>query len=242
MEKTYTDDFYRKRYERTKNEANLVLDRLLSVIPLPTSVIDIGCGVGTWLSIFKERGTMHVLGVEGGWVNKDYLILDSSEFMEANLEKKIAIDQRFDLAISLEVAEHLSPSVADQFIEGLTSLSDCILFSAAAPFQGGSNHVNEQPIDYWREKFESQGYVGFDFIRPYIWNDKRIGVWYRQNVVFFVSVDKLNSIEGLNIFPSANFYMHPDIFMDKILEAQTLKGSWRLFRKAFRNKIFSFLK
>lgn len=152
---------------------------------MPVSAIDVGCGVGTWLSVLKEKGVVNILGIEGSWVNRHYLVIESSEFLEANLEEGISIDKKFDLAISLEVAEHLSSSVADQFVKNLTELSDYILFSAAPPFQGGSNHINEQPIDYWREKFECQGYISLDFIRPYIWNDQRIGAWYRQNVIFF---------------------------------------------------------
>lgn len=238
----YNEEFYRVRYEQTKVAASIILDRLLSIIPMPVSAIDVGCGVGTWLSVLKEKGVVNILGIEGSWVNRHYLVIESSEFLEANLEEGIPIDKKFDLAISLEVAEHLSSSVADQFVKNLTELSDYILFSAAPPFQGGSNHINEQPIDYWREKFECQGYISLDFIRPYIWNDQRIGAWYRQNVIFLVNHTKLNKIKHFSESSPANFYMHPDIFMGKLIESQTVKGAWKLFRRAIRRKIRSLMK
>lgn len=107
-------------------------------------------------------------------------------------------ERRYDLAISLEVAEHLPPHRAKNFVGLLTDLSDFILFPAAIPFQGGKNHVNEQWQDYWTELFESHAYILFDFIRGKIWKDDRIPPWYRQNILFFAQKDKASQIKATN--------------------------------------------
>lgn len=55
---------------------------------------------------------------------------------------------RFDLAISVEVAEHLPKEAAETFIDNLVSLSDEVVFGAAYEHQGGVNHLNEQKHIY----------------------------------------------------------------------------------------------
>ena len=63
---------------------------------------------------------------------------------QRDLAQPLQIDRRFDLALSLEVAEHLPPECGSEFVQTLTDLSSVILFSAAIPFQGGTDHLNEQ--------------------------------------------------------------------------------------------------
>ncbi len=119
----------------------------------PQSVVDVGCGNGTFLSVFLENGIKDILGLDGGWVNRSELYIDGAFFLEKDLEKDLSINRKFDMVLCLEVAEHLSGDVADNFINNLTNLGDIIIFSAAIINQGGQNHINEQPFDYWIEKF-----------------------------------------------------------------------------------------
>ena len=109
----------------------------------PKSVVDFGCGVGTFLKAFTEKNINNVLGLDGPWADKNLMAnyLELENFKEVDLEKEIILDQKYDLAISLEVAEHLSESSADTLVKNLIQSSDVILFSAAIPFQGGQNHV-----------------------------------------------------------------------------------------------------
>jgi hypothetical protein len=94
---------------------------------------------------------------------------------------------RFDLAVCLEVAEHLPASSAEAFVKFLTGLAPVVLFSAAIPGQGGTNHINEQFLSYWVKLFSQSGYHPLDVIRPIIWNDERVPFWYRQNIILFAN-------------------------------------------------------
>jgi hypothetical protein len=94
-------------------------------------------------------------------VNKNRLKIPKECFAEVELDKGISVDRKYDLAISVEVAEHLPPNAADIFIESIVKASDIVLFSAAIPFQGGTNHINEQWPEYWNKLFNKNGYYRF---------------------------------------------------------------------------------
>jgi SAM-dependent methyltransferase len=178
----------------------------------PQSVVDIGCGIGTFLHLFKKEGVPKVLGVDGPWVNKELLhkYIDPEEFLEQNLEEAINLKQQFDLAISLEVAEHLSEKAARQFVKSLVNAGKRVLFSAAIPLQGGQNHINEQWLSYWEKLFQQEGYELYDVIRPLFWENDKVFSWYKQNMVLFAPkgeewTEKMASFHGKNI-------VHPDLF------------------------------
>jgi hypothetical protein len=51
--------------------------------------------------------------------------------------------KRFDLAISLEVAEHLPEGSAGALVSTLIEAAPVVVFSAAIKGQSGTNHINE---------------------------------------------------------------------------------------------------
>lgn len=189
----YDENFYRAQKDGSYRSAELTIPKLLNYIPKPKTVVDVGCGLGTWLAVFKQRGA-EVIGVDGAYVNKDMLYIDKEEFFEADIENESveAKGQRFDLAVSLEVAEHLSEKRSSSFVKDLTSLSDMVLFSAAVPMQGGTNHINEQWQSYWAELFADEGYVCLDCIRPQIWGENEIKVEYKQNILLYVNENAIS--------------------------------------------------
>ncbi|HEY3302551.1 MAG TPA: methyltransferase domain-containing protein [Candidatus Binatia bacterium] len=117
-ERPYTSDFYRKQAPDSLRSAEEIVPLVLDLIQ-PKSVIDIGCGVGTWLSVFKEDGVEDVFGVDGAWVDKALLEIPEKQVSSFDLEKPFRIDRQFDLAMSLEVAEHRPIESAETFVDSL---------------------------------------------------------------------------------------------------------------------------
>ena len=150
------------------------------------SVIDIGCGMGTWLSVAKKLGKK-IQGVDGIEIDKNLLYIDEKEIIIQDLREKLALNKKFDLAICLEVAEHLPMQAADIIIETITEHSDFVLFSAAIPHQTGDHHINEQWPVYWQKLFERKGFYPFDILRPHFWNNVNIDWWYRQNMLIYTN-------------------------------------------------------
>ena len=177
---------------------------------IPRSVVDVGCGTGTWLHVCKESGVGTILGIDGDNVDLNSLHIDRTEFKSFDLTKPLALDQAFELAICLEVAEHLPEASADQLVDTLCRLSDRILFSAAMPEQGGQNHLNEQFFDYWKDKFNQRGYLCRDAFRNTIWNDTRVDAWYRQNMYLVEKVQNTPVTQE-----PINSYYHPEIYLHK---------------------------
>lgn len=223
--KIYNDSFYRNRNLETRYSANKIEAIILKYFQVQ-SAVDVGCGVGTWLNELRKHGVERVKGLDGDYVNRNYLVISKDEFIPTDLSNKITLNEKFDLAISLEVAEHLKPSRAKGFVEDLCRLSDVVLFSAATLKQGGDDHVNEQRLSYWINKFNNQGYDVIDIIRPQIWNDRKIPVWYRENIVVFVNRTKKECILREEIkSPPIYDMIHPDLYEIKMREYEELKNS-----------------
>lgn len=247
--KNYQDNFYNVHLEDSLNSAKEVIPVILKYIT-PKSVIDVGCGIGTWLSIWKEYGVNNITGVDGSYVISENLLIDKKDFIAANLEKGFNLNQQFDLVSSLEVAEHIKPEHAEIFVASLCDLGDIILFSAAIPGQDGTLHLNEQYPDYWIQLFAKHGFTPYDCIREHVWNNEKVSLWYRQNSMFFIrnsSVDKYSNItkECRKILS----IVHPGIYDLKTKNVEyyerILKNpytSLRYFMSKYRQKIKTNLK
>jgi len=175
----------------------MVIVPLVIELLRPRRVVDVGCGDGTWLSIFEENGVEDILGIDGAYAKKS-LRIPETQFLAADLEQPLRLRRQFDLVVSLEVAEHLPADSAETFVGSLTSLGQFVLFSAAAPFQGGTGHLNEQWPDYWAELFGKKGYVAVDCIRKKVWKNDRVEWWYAQNMLLFARRDCLESYPALS--------------------------------------------
>ncbi len=182
----YDSMFYLKNQYASICSAQQIFVKLYPVIP-HESVVDFGCGTGTWLWVAKACGTKKVLGLDGPYVPKPLLLIEDSEFRACDLERKVDLDKKYALAMSLEVAEHLSEESADVFVESICNSADVVLFSAAHPGQGGDHHVNEQPAAYWVKKFAKHQYQMIE-IRSFFENNKKILPWYRENIMLFVKM------------------------------------------------------
>lgn len=179
-----------------------------------SSVVDVGCGTGTWLAVFAKYGVEYI-GIDGGYVNRSLLHINEDNFKCFDLNNKFSLNKKYDVAICLEVAEHLEVKSATLFIECLSSLSDLVIFSAAIPCQGGQNHLNEQYPEYWLSIFESIGYYLVDDIKSDIWGNSNVEWWYQQNIMI---LQKTSIKEKRRLF----FGIHPELYKNKIEEIKKL--------------------
>jgi len=194
-ERVYSKQFFEHIRDESVNSARGAAPKILQIHPA-RSVIDVGCGVGTWLKVFHDLGVARIAGLDGDYVDRSQLTIPAACFVGCDLLEPIDIadvyrqlgnPERFELTLSLEVGEHLPPGRATSLVADLCALSDVVLFGAAIPFQGWQRaHVNEQWPSYWADKFLQNGYDAFDALRPLIWSLPEVVYFYKQNALFYV--------------------------------------------------------
>jgi len=223
----YDDQFYSDQVRGSRRSAQQVVGLVLSLIE-PRSVVDVGCGLGAWLSVFGENGVNELTGLDGDYVDANKLLIPRERFFPSDLTRRISHRSRYDLVVSLEVAEHLPASRATSFVQDLVALGPVILFSAAIPGQGGVHHVNEQWPEYWRDLFARHDYVPIDCLRRRLWTNERVQVCYRQNMMFYVSRAHLANVPRLAHEQERNdltpFSMvHPHLFRECLARPLNLR-------------------
>src|SRR5262249_12356463 len=137
----------------------LVVERLR-----PASVVDVGCGSGAWLNVFRERGVAHLVGVDGPYVEPEALRIRPEEFVARDLRQPFRLDQEFDLAISLEAAHYVPEEQAPTLVESIASLAPAVLFGAAIPHQSGGPARNRQWPAWWADLFARHGFRADDWL------------------------------------------------------------------------------
>lgn len=180
--------------------------------------MDFGCGQGAWLLEAQALGVKDLQGLDGDWVDSNAMRSAGVKFRGMDLAAKPDLERRFDLAMSLEVAEHISPEHSETFVGGLCSASDVVLFGAAVPDQGGTQHVNEQHQSYWASLFKARDYRCYDIGRRSLWDDRNVDVWYKPNTFLYVKSGALPALESrLGKFEPVIFDMvHPDLYAGRL--------------------------
>ncbi len=184
----------RSEFERQQQRSRVAAEAIIPLVLRATgarSVVDVGCGVGTWLAACAKHGIEDYLGIDGYHVDADLLQIPRDHFRMADLRQPFKIERFYDLALSVEVAEHLPPEAGPALVNQLTSTAPAVLFSAAIPGQSGPGHINERWPSYWADLFAAQGHIPIDEIRPQVWNLDEVPFWYRQNVLLYVRRDRL---------------------------------------------------
>ena len=224
----YGKSFFDAQVSGSLASARVYLGSLMSVWK-PASVVDLGCGRGAWLMACGENGVGRLVGIDGEWASRDGLLSPAIAFHARDLNAPIVLDERFDLAMSLEAAEHLLPAASDAFVGSLTGLSDAILFSAAFIGQPGTNHINTRSHSFWATRFLDSGYQLFDYFRPKFWPDERVEPWYRQNTFLYVKPAHPLSTAliagGEAPAPDARFVdcLHPAFYLSALDEIERLQ-------------------
>ena len=168
----YTESFYRDETSVARESAEIVVPWVLAELGNPLFVIDIGSGTGAWAAVAAEAGCIVRavdMGVPEHLQQVPVIDLDISEGYPCH---------DWDLAICLEVAEHLPAASGPLLVDGLAQATS-VLFSAATPGQPGVNHVNCRPHDYWHLLFERHGlyptHIGPQFGEP-------VASFYQRNL------------------------------------------------------------
>lgn len=180
----YDSSFYEILTRESSPSAEVIVPLLLQSLRVQ-SVLDLGCGVGSFLAEFEHGGVHDLVGVEGEWARAAPLLLSSDHFRFLDLTHPIDLARQFDLVMCLEVAEHIDASAAETLVDTLTGHGSAICFSAAPPGQGGTHHVNEQWPEFWAKKFSKRGFDAFDVIRPQVYSNRKVMIHYAQNTLMY---------------------------------------------------------
>ncbi len=210
----FTSRYFSAFTNSSRSSAEVVVPVVQSWVN-PASVIDFGCGLGMWLSAWQDAGC-EVRGVDGPWIDRSQLSIPVDRFTAHDLSQPYFAGETYDLAMSLEAADTIPAEAAAPFVRALTAAAPVVLFSAAAPDQPGTHHINSQWPAYWAELFAKRGYVVVDTLRELFWEDSRIGWWYRQNMMIYVDRDFLGRWPRLEAMyregAQPSRLIHPELF------------------------------
>ncbi|MCX6890281.1 MAG: methyltransferase domain-containing protein [Verrucomicrobia bacterium] len=176
----------RVNYDHSRNTHSI--EGPEAVVPIlfepgkPGSLLDVGCGTGTWLRAALRFGIEDVHRIDGIAIPGEELLIPRRLFEVADLNKPRNLGRRFDCILCLEVAEHLEPEAGTRLVTWFAEHADRVFFSAACPGQPGQHHVNCQWPAYWQARFNAAGFACDDWPRWRIWDESRVEVWYRQNI------------------------------------------------------------
>ena len=224
----YDDKFYGDLDETAAPSARRIAPMVMALTKVE-SVIDIGCGDASWLSVFAELGVPKIQGVDGHWIEDSAIKIPLEYFQRRHLDQDLNIDGQFDVAMSVEVAEHLPVDAAPAFVTALCRLAPVVLFSAAIPHQGGLHHYNEQWPGYWAALFAGHGYRAIDVLRDEIWDDPNVTWWYKQNLVLYASDEALAANELLAAARARSLepprtLVHPEKYLQAVKQANPSFG------------------
>lgn len=215
VDEYYNDAFYEDQAKFSYQSAQIVLKYVFEHLVSATSLLDIGCGTGSWLSAATKLGVKNILGLDSSSSAANKLMIDKKNWKQTDISQPISLHRKFDLAMSMEVAEHINVDLHECFINNLTRHADTIIFSAALPYQGGTGHQSENWPQYWAALFSEKGYDCYDIIRHNIWNNPKIQFWYKQNIFIFAKQSLRSSFNKRNLFHTNNIMslIHPEMYL-----------------------------
>jgi len=157
----YSPKYFKRHLDQYKLWENDIGKSIINIFYI-NSVIDLGCGVGSYLEGTLQAGCTDIFGVEISFDRaKDFFvdkIKPHIQFGDATID--LNLNRTFDCVMSFEVAEHILPEETEGFINNVTSLSDkFIILTAAPPGQRGTGHINLKPKDFWINAIQSKGFI-----------------------------------------------------------------------------------
>lgn len=235
---SYNDQFYEYNLKSSGSSADIVFPLICEKFS-PRSIVDFGCGRGTWLNAAHKRGVKELVGLDGAW-NKDKQINSEIKFLELKDHKQVE-DKKYDLAISLEVFEHLDLQFCSDLIDTMTACSDIIIFSAAFVAQRGTEHINEQYPSFWANQFIKRGFKAYDMFRPQLWGKQNVDYCYQQNMFLYVSEECTQYDNVLRDFQISNIAfmdtMHPGIYLNRS-GRDSIKDFYQNILRVMRRRVY----
>lgn len=215
---------YKGQVGPSRRSASAVLPLVVDLLE-PRSMLDVGCGAGAWLAAARDLGVDDVVGIEGGHPDEADLQVPADLIVPLDLRGSMDLGRRFDVTLSVEVAEHIPAEDRGTFVETLTRHSDAIVFSAAVPGQGGAHHVNEQWPTYWADDLAARGFDCFDPWRARLWEDERVEWWYRQNLLLFARAEQAERVRAAGHEPGPPLRLvHPSLHDQTVRAATRTRG------------------
>ncbi len=176
----YSDEFYVGEEEVALRAARHVMPYVQDRTMRARSVVDVGCGTGAWLSVAKKE---YGCAVHGYDAYAGPLLIDTDEYTQTDISAGISC-AGYELALCLEVGEHLPEAAARPLVAGLCE-ARYVLFSAGHPGQRGVHHVNEQWGTWWAALFAEHGYYGTNAVKWQFWENREVADFYRENMILF---------------------------------------------------------
>lgn len=184
----YNPLLFRHFHEVAAASAPTVIKLIRNTFPDARRLVDVGAGSGAYAAEAKRQGCTVVAceysNTGRRWAAKQGV--DCRPF-DLNRDPPTDLEGPYDLAYCLEVAEHLPPSLGDKLVSFIAGLAPRAVFAAAHPGQGGTGHINEQPKEYWIERFERLGMkpqpAESEALASGIANSGIVARWLADNVV-----------------------------------------------------------
>jgi len=162
----YNDKYYKRHLDRYRDWENKIGEYIYKVLNLK-SILDFGCGVGSYLEGAKLAGCEEIFGIELNFdIAKTYFVDEVVPFIiKGDITEELGLSHKYDCVVSFEVAEHIDPDGTDKFINNLIQYSNnYIIITAAPPGQRGTGHINLREKDFWIKEIGSKGVVYNDKI------------------------------------------------------------------------------
>jgi SAM-dependent methyltransferase len=221
--------FKHREFDYNTKAPEIVVPIILDLIKVD-SLLDVGCGTGTWLKVFEQNGVHDFLGIDGDYVDQSKLYIDPKHFNAHDLRRGFDLNRRFDLVLCLEVGEHLPDESARKLVRSLVNHSDIIVFSTAIPGQGGQGHINEQWPGYWQKLFLVHDYHYHDAIRPKIWDNGNVNIWYRQNMFVVAKRGAFTEVPDSGLVN----LVHPELWLRKTVKKKKISNTIRKWKMLWK--------
>lgn len=225
--------------------ASVALPLVLQLVTGTNSIVQVGCGHGEWLAEATRMGITDIGGIDGPWADLTDLAVDPACITVRDLREPFSVGRTYDLALCVEIAEHLPAASAGPFVRSLSELAPVVAFSAAVPGQGGDGHVNEQWPAYWAQRFADVGYVFLDAVRAQLWADPGGPSYLAQNLFLAVDERRLPDYPQLARVPQGPplALVHPGTLAGRTLTIEEatqklrIRGAIRVLAAAVRNRL-----